>query len=218
MEELNKIIVNNLVKYRKNAKLTQLELAEKLMYSDKNVSKWERGDSVPDVVILKQLADIYGITVNDFLVEKEEIVLPKKESKKEKAKFLNKNQILILSLSVGLVWLVAILAYGVLKFIPPVADFAWRCFVLAIPVTSIVVLVFTSIWCTNLLNCIVVGFLIWTVALALFVCIDVPEMWLIFIVAIPLQVLDILWFLLRKVKKISKKEQEKQESDIGENK
>ena len=64
MEELNKIIANNLVKSRKNAKLTQLELAEKLMYSDKNVSKWERGDSVPDVVILKQLADIYGITVN----------------------------------------------------------------------------------------------------------------------------------------------------------
>ena len=211
MEELNKIIADNLVKYRKSAKLTQLEIAEKLMYSDKNVSKWERGESVPDVVILKQLADLYGITVNDFLIEKEEVVLPVKQKEKEKSKFLNKNQGLISLLSIGLVWLVAILVYGVFKFIPQLSDFAWKCFVIAIPITAIVTLVFTSIWCTNLLNCVIVSALIWTTALALFVCINVPEMWLIFIVAIPLQVLDVLWFLLRKVRKISKKEKENNE-------
>ena len=68
MEDLKEIIANNLVKFRKNAKLTQLELAEKLKYSDKNISKWERGDAVADVVVLKQLADLYSIKVDDFFV------------------------------------------------------------------------------------------------------------------------------------------------------
>ena len=63
MEDLKRTISKNLIKYRKSAKLTQLELAEKLKYSDKNVSKWERGDSGPDVVVLKQIADIYGVTL-----------------------------------------------------------------------------------------------------------------------------------------------------------
>ena len=211
MEELKKIIAKNLVKYRKNAKLTQLELAEKLMYSDKNVSKWERGDAVPDVVILKQLADIYGITVNDFLVDSDEIAKAEieTETKKEKSKMLNRNQVLITLLSISLVWLVAIVAFGVLRF-TPLQNYAWWSFIIAIPVSVIVVLVFTSIWCTNLLNSIIVAFLIWSVANTVFVLFSyIPEMWLIFILAIPLQVLDILWFTFRKVRSVSKKENKK---------
>ena len=67
-EELRDIIAKNLVYFRKASKLTQLELAEKLLYSDKNISKWERGEAIPDVIVLSQLADLYHITVNDFLV------------------------------------------------------------------------------------------------------------------------------------------------------
>ena len=69
MEELKKIIAKNLVTYRKQAHLTQAELAEKLGYSDKNVSKWERAEGVPDVLVLHQLAELYGVTVNDFFVD-----------------------------------------------------------------------------------------------------------------------------------------------------
>ena len=69
MDELKKIIAKNLVTYRKQAHLTQAELAEKLGYSDKNVSKWERAEGVPDVLVLHQLAELYGVTVNDFLVD-----------------------------------------------------------------------------------------------------------------------------------------------------
>lgn len=209
MEDLKKIIANNLIKYRKNAKLTQLELAEKLMYSDKNVSKWERGDSVPDVVILKQIADIYGVTVNDMLEETDEIAesVNEKESKKEKKKTLNKKQALIVSLSMILVWLVAIVSFGIMVF-TSIKDYAWLSFIVALPISCIVLLVFTSIWCTNLMNAITVSFLIWTTALAINICIPIPEIWLIYIVAIPLQILDILWFTFRKVNKNLLKSQE----------
>ena len=59
-ENLTAIIAENLVYYRKKAQMTQLQLAEKLNYSDKSISKWERGEGVPDIFILAQLAKLYG--------------------------------------------------------------------------------------------------------------------------------------------------------------
>ncbi len=204
-EKLRKTIANNLLRYRKQAGITQMELADKLMYSDKNVSRWERGDAIPEVTTLKRLADLYGVTVNDFLHE-EEIKKPKEENKDKKNKLLTGRQLMITLLSVSLVWLVAIIFFFIAQnFIPESFFEAWKCFVIAIPVSYIVILVFTSLWCTNLLNGIVVSFLIWTCALAIYMCVPLPQIWLIFMVAIPLQVLDILWFLFRKMSKEDRK-------------
>jgi transcriptional regulator with XRE-family HTH domain len=206
-EKLKEIIAKNLLKYRKKAGITQVELAEKLMYSDKNISRWERGEAVPEVTTLKNLADIYGVTVNDFLQEEEN--LPKTIEKKEinkKNRLLTGTQLMITLLSVSLVWLVAIVFFFIAQnFIPANYFEAWKCFIIAIPVSYIVMLVFTSLWCTNLLNCVVVSFLIWSCALAIYVCVPLPEIWLIFLVAVPVQVLDILWFTFKKMSKEGRK-------------
>lgn len=60
-------LAHNLIKLRKAAGLTQLELAEKIKYSNKTISKWERGESYPDIFTLKKMADVYGVTVNDII-------------------------------------------------------------------------------------------------------------------------------------------------------
>ena len=65
MKEWDKIISKNIVEYRKRAKLTQSELAEKLNFSDKSISKWERGEAIPDVVVLINMSEIFRITLND---------------------------------------------------------------------------------------------------------------------------------------------------------
>ena len=65
-EELKSRVADNIAFYRKRAGLTQLELAEKLNYSDKAISKWERGDGLPDLVVLNEMANIFGININDF--------------------------------------------------------------------------------------------------------------------------------------------------------
>ena len=52
---------------RKNAKLTQIQLAEKLSITDRAVSKWETGKALPDSSIMLELCDILGISVNDLL-------------------------------------------------------------------------------------------------------------------------------------------------------
>ena len=57
-------IGSNIAAYRKQAGLTQAGLAEKLNYSDKAISKWERGESVPDVLTLMQLGQLFGVTMD----------------------------------------------------------------------------------------------------------------------------------------------------------
>ena len=64
---LRKTVAKNIAQYRKAHHDTQLDLATKLNYSDKSVSKWERGESLPDVYILSQIAELYGVSV-DFLL------------------------------------------------------------------------------------------------------------------------------------------------------
>ena len=67
MQDVKVIFAQNLISLRKQMKLTQIELAEKINYSDKAVSKWERGESIPDVTVLMTIASLFGVTL-DFLV------------------------------------------------------------------------------------------------------------------------------------------------------
>ena len=86
MDDLKQIIAKNLVELRKRKKYTQLDLANTLQYSDKAISKWEKGDSLPDIEVLYQICNLYGVTL-DFLThegsfeEKKEYVLKKDERK-----------------------------------------------------------------------------------------------------------------------------------------
>ena len=68
MKELREIIGENLTELRKQKGYTQISLAEKLNYSDKAISKWENGSSLPPIDILLELANLYGVTL-DYLVK-----------------------------------------------------------------------------------------------------------------------------------------------------
>ena len=86
MDTLETIVASNLAEFRRNAGLTQAELAEKINYSDKSISKWERGEALPDLKVLAQLAELYGVTINDFVTkdagkQKAEPEVPKSETR-----------------------------------------------------------------------------------------------------------------------------------------
>ena len=68
MEKFKKIVAKNISELRQLNKLTQAELGEKINYSDKAVSKWERGESLPDAFVLKRIANIFQVSV-DYLLE-----------------------------------------------------------------------------------------------------------------------------------------------------
>ena len=113
IENIKSIIRENLVKYRKNAGLTQAQLADKLGYSDKTISKWEREEGVPDIYILKEIADLYGVTVNDLITP-----APTLFTKiKEKVKVSKRNKIIISLLSAGIIWTIATTLYVLLDMV-----------------------------------------------------------------------------------------------------
>lgn len=186
--EFKKIVVENLIYYRKANKLTQLQLADKLNYSDKAISKWERGESLPDLYILSLIADIYGITLNDLITTKKT-----QPSKRKKT-----IQILISLLSFLLVWLVATVCFVIIKLANPDLPRVWLTFIFAIPVSMIVLIVFATLWGNYLTKFFSISGLCWTIPLALTIAIKIPYMWLSFICAVPMQFLILFFLLLRK--------------------
>lgn len=194
MEEKNlaQIIAANLTAYRKLNGMTQAELAEKINYSDKSVSKWERGDGVPDIYVLALLAEIYGVTVNDLISEEKEPITAEKEEPKLKTM----QKIMVPLLSAGLVWLVASIIFFVLKVGFPDIEKSWLVFVYAIPVSCIVLIVFTNLWWNLISRIISVSALVWSVATCIFLTAPAQNVYFIYIIAAVLQVLTILWYLM----------------------
>lgn len=187
-QELRETVAKNLIAYRKLNKLTQLELAEKINYSDKSVSKWERGDGLPDLYVLKLIADLYDISVNDLISQKK----PKKYRSSRK-----KQHILIPLLSIALVWLVATIAYMIISMIPVSLKHAEFAFVYAIPVCMILLIVYTALWWSQVAQMISISGLIWTVTLCIYISVPISGVYLIWSVAAVIQLMEILWFILR---------------------
>ena len=106
MENIKQIIAKNLVELRKQNKLTQLELAERLNYSDKAVSRWERGDALPDIDVLCKICDMYGVTF-DYLTHEGD----RKEKSMYTRRQENGNKIVIALLAVITVWFMATFYY-----------------------------------------------------------------------------------------------------------
>ena len=183
---LRKTVAKNIAAYRKAHHDTQLDLATKLNYSDKSVSKWERGESLPDVYILSQIADLYGVSVSALIGE----IQPPKESKPHYHMF-------ILLLSLALKMAVATLLFSMFM-ICKVPYPAWMFFVYALPVCSIICIVFTSLWWGILWQGVSVSALIWTLGLSLYLSFELENVSLIFLVCAALQVLTVLWEVFRK--------------------
>lgn len=204
-EKLKTQIGANIAAYRKRAGLTQVGLAEKLNYSDKAISKWERGESVPDVLTLAQLAELFCISVNDLLVDPE--ALPEDTGKVQQAmeqvveKTLKRkaDKSIILKLSSLLCWFVALLLYVVLSAIPFTESWSWLFFIYAIPANAIVLLSLRSAWHDFRWNKALISVIVWGSLLSIYVTLYVFlewNIWKMFLLGIPGQIAILLWFRL----------------------
>lgn len=191
MEELKNTIAKNLTYYRKKAGLTQIELAEKVCYSDKSISKWERAEAVPDVIVLKQLADFFNVSVDAFFIDD--------NSKKEKSKTNNgMKHLLITIMSVGIVWLVATIAFAFIGMIISNIKHVWLVYVMAVPISFIVLIVFSCLWGRTWHKIVSISGFIWSFSLTIYLMTSFVNNWLLFLIPIPIQVLVVLWFIFRK--------------------
>ncbi len=198
----------NIVLYRKHHGLTQAGLAEKINYSDKAVSKWERGESMPDVLTLVQLAELFGITVNDLLKDPDE--LPENPGKVEQVmtKAVEKtmkrkaNKRIILGLSSILVWTVALLLFVILSSLD--IPKSWIAFIYAIPADGIVRLSLRSAWHDFRWNQLNISQIMWGALLSIYMTLLLffgANIWKLFLLGIPGQLAIFLAFRFRKPEK-----------------
>ncbi|MBQ7800486.1 MAG: helix-turn-helix transcriptional regulator [Oscillospiraceae bacterium] len=200
-QELRATVAKNIADFRKSAGLTQSELAEKINYSDKSVSKWERGEGLPDVYVLSQIADICSVNAGDFFLDE-----PKKLKSTVK-RVSTKVRLVITALAVGLVLLFATIVYLVFSLVKLPAQFLGLAYFCAIPVSAIVLIVFTAIWFKRIWSFLSVSLLIWSVAFGLWYYIQAQGILYIFAVAAALEVLVVLWYLLLWFRSRDKKSQ-----------
>ena len=195
MEDIKDIVAQNIVKHRKKLGLTQAELAEKINFSDKSISKWERGEGLPDLETMLQLAKLFDTTMDSLTKENH----AENEIKRRK-KISDISRKYVTILSTGLVWLVVTMIFVALEVFGFTTS-AWLCFVYALPASAIVLIVFSSIWGKYWHMALVVSILVWTLTLAVFLTFNFSGSWLLFIICVPLQVLVILWYIFRSHKR-----------------
>jgi len=199
MDELKIVFASNLIKLRTQAGLTQAELGEKLHYSDKAVSKWERGESVPDVYVLKCLAEMFGVTV-DYLVSGhdawEKPTEPGEETEQDSHMFI------VLACIAG-IWTLTVAEFVVAWLL---GYSHWISFVAAVPISLITLLVFNSIWFKGKHNMYIVMLLVLCMVALVYFSLVSYNFWQLFLIAVPAEIVVWLSFQIgrKRIKKQKK--------------
>ncbi len=197
--DIKENIALNIIKYRKELKITQAELAEKLNYSDKAVSKWERAESVPDVYVLHQISSIFGITIDT-------LISPPKEEKPSVLKQIGKIRFTKGVISTAIVWFIAIVGFFFLDAIIPVSFESWLLFIYAIAITFLILFIMTSVWGKTFWNMIFVSIFCWMLIVSIYLTLKIylpspPEkLWEVLLIGVPLQIVLVTIFYYTDIK------------------
>ena len=191
MNDIKDNIAKNISKLRTERNMTQPELAKRLNYSDKSVSKWENGISTPPIDVLKEIADIFEVTLDDLVRDPDageyDRIYTAKENKP--------NKIVITLLAIILVWLIVIVMYVYGSVLAD--ENYWQLFVYAVPVSAVVALVFNCLWGKRSYTFILVSVIIWSALASLYLSFLEYNPWMIFIVGVPVQIATVLWSQLK---------------------
>ena len=204
MIDIKSVIAKNISELRTEKGMTQLELAERLHYSDKAVSKWERGESVPEISTLKAISELFCVTL-DYLTSEEH-----EEAKEEKSCASNEasndgrvRRSAVTAISVFCVVFLSTLAYILIDILAPSVVCHWLCFIYALPLCMVVWLIFNSIWFNKRHNYPIISVLMWGVLLSVhlsLICVGFSS-WQIYLLGIPGQVAIVIWSMIRPKKK-----------------
>lgn len=192
MDNLREIITENLLELRRKNKMTQQELAKQINYSDKAVSRWENGEVLPDVETLAKIAAVYGVPLSRIL-EKNAAADPQEKAKDPAVL----TKAIIAAISVCVVWAIAVVVYVYIRIFLKTS--AWQTFLWAIPVTAVTMQFFNSRWIKMpFLSMICSSVAIWGLITATYCTVLSYNVWLIFLIGVPLQAIVCLVSLLKK--------------------
>lgn len=194
MENITIIIGENIAALRKANNLTQQQLADKINYSNKAVSRWEKGECLPNIETLASLCEFFGVEF-EYLIRRHEEAAKIKKSKP------NPNKIAIACLAFVTVFTIATVLFVYVKLVHSINY--WQAFIWGVPASALILIELCRRWSFGkVARSILYTVFLWSSITAVFLTVLDPEsLWPIYLVGIPLQVIIVLLFLLSKSEK-----------------
>ena len=198
MPTINENIAKNITLLRKQNKWTQSDLAEQLNYSDKSISKWERGDSVPDIEMLCKVAEIFHVSIEYLTTEHSEIDIKKNQ---------NGGNIFVRNLLILIMFCVTVYIIATLVFVYPTmknpdnANIWWVSYIFALPICSVLCNYYarkTDIWLMRMISVSVFTWSLITAAYCTALILGYPNFWMLFLIGAPVQAAICLYFFWKK--------------------
>jgi len=193
MDELKLIFASNLIRLRTAAGMTQAELGEKLNYSDKTISKWERAESIPDAYVLKQIGAIFEVSVDDLLDTHDQ--WEDSLSGKKKGLEAKYDSFVITMVSIAGIGTLAVLIFVIFWVL---GSIQWSVFAYAVPVSLVTLLVLNSIWNKGKNNLFIVASLVFCIIAIIYIALIEYQPWQLFLVVLPAEIVVFLSFKIRK--------------------
>ncbi len=192
MEDLKLVFASNLIRLRTGAGLKKTELGEKLNYSDKSISKWERAEALPDAAVLKKMAEIFGVTV-DYLLTGHDQWEPSEDTNVRRA--LTFSTTMVTGVAIASIWTLALLTFVILWLL---GQTEWLILIWAIPVSLVTLLVFNSVWNAGRNNRFIVAGLVFSVILLVYLSLLSSNPWQLFLLVVPAEIVVFLSFRIKK--------------------
>lgn len=188
--ELERIVAANITELRKSKQWTQLELAEKLNYSDKSISKWERGDGMPDLKTLCKMAELFSVSIDFFVTEGAAEQMKKYNAPKEEKGY----RLVISLLMVAGIWTAATAFF--IYFMIYKSVNAWTLFVWAVPFSAAIMYRFNIKWGNKWIGLVCSSLFCWSLLAAFYLQFLSYNFWLLFVVGAPIQAAIVLWWIV----------------------
>ena len=187
LSELKLISASNIIKLRTEAGLTQAELGEKLNYSDKTISKWERGEAIPDAYVLTQMAEIFGVTVDYLLSSPDAWESPEQQAARQEEAGYSVN--MIIAISVLGVWTMALTIFVLLWLFDIIL---WETFIVALPVSILTYMVLICVFRRRQHLQFVIAAFVLSMFILLYFTLPMQKPWQLFLIAIPAEIIVFL--------------------------
>ncbi len=206
MENIREIVAKNLVNLRKQNNLTQVELAQKINFSDKAISRWEKGEVLPDIETLQKLSAVYGVPMSAILESQDE---------GQKSKFIipTKKDILSQIFLICEIWVIISVIYAYVNVARSVN--LWQIFLWGVPATALFLLFQNRKKTNNLLNFIYGTIFVWSFITCLFLHMLELCPWYFYILGVPIQGMLVVRYLFnyKKDSRISLKSKKENNSN-----
>lgn len=203
INDFKETVAQNIYYLRTENHMTQYELGQKLNYSDKAISKWERGEGLPDAYVLSKMSELFGVTVDYMLTPHSD------QNKKVETKPIKKAKKIINNIVTAGIFTLALLIFVLIAIISGYKDnkiFYWQIFIYVIPAAAISRIIFASIWEKARGVFLYASALLWSLLVTIYFAIGDYDLWILFVLGLPLQVIVFLAFRIKITIKFSKKD------------